>query len=490
MEGVRMSGESITSQDASGMVERKPPRVVPHPSRAERAAKGKAARSVASLASHATFDPPADRPDPVALLEGQAASRVPELVPIRRGRMVSTPFAFYRGAALVMASDLSKTPSPGLRTQICGDAHMTNFGVFGSPERRLLFDLNDFDETAPGPFEWDVKRLAASLEIAGRGNGFKTKERRAVVLAGVQSYRESMRTFAQQGNLAVWYARLDVDQALRDVRAKLPGDRAKVAQAALDRARTRDSMNAQEKLTRVVDGAVRIVGDPPLIETIDELFTGRDRDDVMAEMRGLIRSYRATLSHDRRHLLEQYHLVDMARKVVGVGSVGTRCWILLMEGADGGDPLFLQAKEAGDSVLTAFTGPKSRGQAGQRVVNGQRLMQAASDIFLGWQQVDGIDGVRRDFYIRQLRDWKASLPPEQMLPTGMPIYAQLCGWTLARAHARAGDRIALAAYLGRKSTFDEAIADFAVAYADQNEKDHAALAKAIRSGTLVAETGL
>jgi len=445
---------------------------------------------MAALGAHAAFDPAADRPDPLALLEEQAVSRVPELVPIRYGRMSSSAFAFYRGAALVMASDLSRTPSPGLRTQLCGDAHLTNFGVFGSPERNMLFDLNDFDETSPGPFEWDVKRLAASLEIAGRGNAFKTKERRAVVVAAVQSYRESMRGFANQGNLAVWYARLDIEQALQDFRSQLSTEGARRTEAALAKARTRDSMNALEKMTTVVAGRARIVGDPPLIETVDTLFPGRDRQDVMAEMRGLIRDYRTSLVPDRRHLLEQYRLVDMARKVVGVGSVGTRCWILLLEGVDGGDPLFLQAKEAQASVLAEFVGRKHRGQAGERVVHGQRLLQAASDIFLGWQRVDGIDGVRRDFYVRQLRDWKASLPAEQMVPPGMTVYGRLCGWTLARAHARAGDRIAIAAYLGRKDTFDQAIADFAVAYADQNDKDHQDLLTAIEGGRIEARTGL
>jgi uncharacterized protein (DUF2252 family) len=477
------------ADSAEALAGSKTPAKVAHLSRGERAAKGKDARTVAPLASHAAFDPAPGR-DAIGLLEGQATSRVPELVPIRYGRMVTTPFAFYRGAALVMASDLSRTPSPGLRTQICGDAHMTNFGVFGSPERRLLFDVNDFDETASGPFEWDVKRLAASLEIAGRGNGFKAKERRAVVVAAVQSYREAMRAFAGQGNLAVWYARLDVDEALRDARGKLPLDRSKRAEKAMAKARTQDSMTALAKLTTMVDGQPRITAAPPLIDTIATLFPDRDRDDVMAEMRELIRAYRTSLLADRRHLLEQYRLVDMARKVVGVGSVGTRCWILLLEGVDGGDPLFLQAKEAQRSVLEEFTGSKTRGQSGQRVVNGQRLMQAASDIFLGWQQVDGIDGVRRDYYLRQLRDWKASLPPEEMVPAGMTIYGRLCGWTLARAHARAGDRIALAAYLGGKDTFDRATAEFASAYADQNERDHADLGAAIQTGRVLAETGL
>ena len=465
-------------------------RRVAHPSREERAARGKAVRAAVPLAAHAAFDAGPDRPDPIALLETQSASRVPELVPIRRGRMGSSPFAFYRGAALVMASDLSTTPSTGLSTQLCGDAHLSNFGVFGSPERHLLFDLNDFDETSPGSFEWDVKRLAASLEIAGRANEYKGRQRRAVVVAAVQSYRESMRAFAQQGNLAVWYARLDVDEALAAARSQLPIEGARRTEVAMAKARTRDSMNALEKMTVNVGGRARIVADPPLVETIGTLFPDRDPDDVMAEMRELIRSYRTSLVPDRRFLLEQYRLVDMARKVVGVGSVGTRCWILLLEGVDGGDPLFLQAKEAGDSVLSRFTGTKHRGQNGQRVVTGQRLMQAASDIFLGWQQVDGIDGVRRDFYIRQLRDWKASLPVEQMVPAGMTVYGRLCGWTLARAHARAGDRVAIAAYLGRKDTFDQAVADFAVAYADQNEKDHARLLEEVAAGRLESVSGL
>jgi uncharacterized protein (DUF2252 family) len=466
------------------------PRKVVHPSREERTAKGKAARVASPLASHADLDLGSDRPDPIELLESQSVTRVPELVPIRRGRMASSAFAFYRGAALVMASDLSRTPSSGLRTQLCGDAHLANFGMFGSPERHLLFDLNDFDETAPGPFEWDVKRLAASLEIAGRANGFKAKQRRAVVVAAVQYYRETMRTFAQQGNLAVWYASLDVDEALVTVRSQLTPEGARRTEAALAKARTRDSMNALSKMTTTVDGRARILGDPPLVETLDILFPGRDPDDVMAEMRQLIRSYRSTLLPDRRHLLEDYKLVDMARKVVGVGSVGTRCWILLLEGADGRDPLFLQAKEANESVLTRFTGTRTRGQAGERVVTGQRLMQAASDIFLGWQKVQGFDGVLREFYVRQLRDWKASLPPEQMLPPGMTVYGRMCGWTLARAHARAGDRVALAAYLGRKDTFEQAVADFASAYADQNGKDHAALLAAIDGGQLEAVSGL
>jgi uncharacterized protein (DUF2252 family) len=466
------------------------PRKAIHPSRSERVAKGKAARQRVPLEAHAELALPDTRPDPVDLLESQGVSRVPELVPIRYGRMATSPFAFYRGAALVMATDLVASPGSDLKAQLCGDAHLSNFGVFGSPERHLLFDINDFDETAPGPFEWDVKRLAASLEIAGRGNAFKRKERSAIVLAAVASYREAMRLFASDTNLGVWYARLDVDQAFKDVRGQLSLEGARRTEAALAKARTRDSMTAQAKLTTLVDGQPRIVDEPPLVETIESLFPGHDRDELMHEMRVLVRSYRASLPSDRRHLIEQYALVDMARKVVGVGSVGTRCWILLMQGVDGQDPLFLQAKEAGPSVIELVTGSVRRGQSGQRVVHGQRLMQAASDIFLGYQRVNGIDGVERDYYIRQLRDWKMSMPPEVMVPTGMTVYGRMCGWTLARAHARSGDRVAIAAYLGRKDTFDNAVADFAVAYADQNERDHAALVAAIDADRLQAISGL
>ena len=429
------------------------------------------------------------RADPVELLERQAASRVPELVPIRYGRMLVSPFTFYRGAALVMASDLAGTPISGLRAQICGDAHLSNFGVFGSPERHLVFDVNDFDETLPGPFEWDVKRLAASLEIAGRDNGFKRKDRRTVVLAATRGYREAMRTFAGQTNLDVWYAHLDVDQVLPSILSQLKPARAKLTAQVLANARTRDSMQAFKKLARVVDGQPRIISDPPLIVPVTELFSDVDAAELFGQIEKLLGSYRRTLQSDRRHLLEGFTLVDMARKVVGVGSVGTRAWILLMEGADQRDPIFLQAKEAEASVLEAFAGASLYRNHGERVVAGQHLMQASSDIFLGWQRTKGVDGVDRDYYVRQLRDWKGSLPPEEMLPEGMAIYGRLCGWTLARAHARSGDRLAIAAYLGGKDTFDQAVADFAVAYADLNETDHAALQQAAHSKRIKVQTG-
>jgi uncharacterized protein (DUF2252 family) len=462
-----------------------------HPERARRVELGKAARKALPLEAHAELLLPENRPDPVDLLVEQGQTRVQELLPIRYGRMSATPFTFYRGAAAVMAIDLGNGPDTGLHTQICGDAHLANFGVFGSPERRMLFDINDFDETARGPFEWDVKRLAASLEIAARGNGYHRKVRRRIVVDAIREYRESMRSFAEMGNLELWYARIDMDEALAAVKENLPKRGRAWADTQMTKARTRTSAQAVLKLTTVVDGELRLRHQPPLIETIEELLPDRTRDEFTEEMRTMVREYRATLTSDRRHLLEQYEVIDMARKVVGVGSVGTRCWILLLRGIDSGDPLLLQAKEAGPSVVhKAKIVGRRKANNGERVVHGQRLMQAASDIFLGWKRQDGYDGVSRDFYLRQLRDWKLSFPAELMQPRGMTEYAKLCSWTLARAHARAGDRVAMAAYLGKKHHFEEAIADFAVAYADRNEADHALLSAAIATGRLEAITGL
>ncbi len=473
----------------SGGASTRPSKVV-HLDRAERSARGKVARAKVPLAEHGSFTPAADRTDPVELLEQQAVTRVPELVPIRYGRMLTSPFAFYRGAALLMATDLGSGVSSGLRTQICGDAHMANFGVFGSPERRLIFDANDFDETLPGPFEWDVKRLAASLEIAGRGNSFTAKDCRKIVLAAATSYREAMRGFAAQGNLAVWYASLDMDAVMAEIGSQLKPDRRAKTEQILAKARTRDSMQAFSKLTTMVDGRARIVSNPPLIVPVEDLLHEADSDELYRLIRLLVRSYRRTLQPDRRVLLEQFQLVQMARKVVGVGSVGTRAWILLMEGIDGGDPMFLQAKEAQTSVLESVAGASKYSNHGQRVVAGQHLMQAASDIFLGWQRTTGVDGVSRDYYLRQLRDWKGSWDAEQMIPRGMAVYARLCGWTLARAHARAGDRVAIASYLGAKDRFDQAIADFAAAYADQNQRDYDVLKAAEESGRVTVVHGL
>jgi uncharacterized protein (DUF2252 family) len=460
---------------------------VEHLSRADRAARGKDARAVASLESHAEFAPGRSR-DPVGLLLGQAESRVPELMPIRHGRMLVSPFTFYRGAALPMAADLAATPASGLRVQLCGDAHLSNFGAFASPERRLVFDVNDFDETLPGPFEWDVKRLAASLAVAGRDNGFPAKARRKIVLAAAEAYRTAMRGFAQQPLLDVWYAHLDIEPAIGEFRSQVKAKRFKAAEDLLAKAHSSDSTKALGKLTTVVDGRRQIISDPPMIVPVEEVFADVQADVIYEQLRSVLDTYRRTLQSDRRHLLEQFTMVQVARKVVGVGSVGTRAWIVLMDALDGVEPLFLQAKEAQPSVLAEYAGRSQYDNQGERVVAGQHLQQAQSDIFLGWTRILGPDGVDRDFYVRQLRDWKFSAPIEQMLPEGMTIYARLCGWTLARAHARSGDRIALAAYLGGSAKFDRAIADFAETYADQNELDYAALQAAVKEGKAEATT--
>ena len=465
-------------------------RAVTHLTRAERQARGKAARAEVPRSSHSEYEPAASRPDPIGLLEEQAVTRVPELVPIRYGRMLVSPFAFYRGGALLMASDLAGTPRSGLTAQICGDAHLSNFGVFASPERRLLFDINDFDETLPGPWEWDVKRLTASFAVAGRENGFRESDRRTVVLAAVAGYREAMRDFAAMRNVDVWYAHIDIDQLFAQLRKQVAARQVKRARATVAKARTRDSMQAFAKLTRMVDGEPRIVADPPLIVPVADLVDASvPREQLVETMRQLIRSYRGSLQNDRRVLLESYRFVDMARKVVGVGSVGTRAWIVLLMGIDGRDPLFLQAKEAQASVLERFVGKSRYSNQGERVVRGQRLMQAVSDIFLGWQRAtatDTLDDASRDFYIRQLRDWKGSAVIEEMVPRGMAEYARVCGWTLARAHGRSGDRVAIASYLGGGDVFDRALAEFAERYADQNERDYRALQEAVDAGRLEA----
>ena len=459
---------------------------------AERVVRGKAARAEVPRDSHAVFDPPSDRADPIALLEEQARSRVPELVPVRWGRMLVSPFTYYRGAALPMASDLATTPVSGIAVQACGDAHLSNFGLFESAERRLMFDVNDFDETLPGPWEWDVKRLAASLEVASRENQFPVKQRREIVMAAASQYRQAMRNFAGMTSLDVWYAHADIDQLRAQFDTQLRARQKKVLDKGLAKARTRDSMEQLAKLTRMVDGRPRIISEPPLLVPVDELIPAeQDRVSLEEELTGLLAQYQRTLETDRRYLLQQFNFCDMARKVVGVGSVGTRCWIVLMLGRDDSDPLFLQVKEAEASVLSRFVGASKYANQGQRVVAGQRLMQAASDIFLGWQRIKaGLDGRTRDFYVRQLRDWKFSLDIETMIPEGLRMYGALCGWTLARAHARSGDRIAIAAYLGNSDVFDRAVTKFAVTYADQNERDYQSLVDAVASGRITAERGL
>ena len=468
-----------------------PVAAVPHLSVGERVARGKAARQEVPRAGHALFEPLPTRADPVELLERQARTRVPELVPIRYGRMLVSPFTFYRGAASIMAHDLAGTPRSGLTVQCCGDAHLSNFGVFASPERKLVFDVNDFDETLPGPWEWDVKRLAVSMLIAARSNGFKAKEQDQIVLDTVARYRTAMADFAAMKNLDVWYAHLDIEDMLQDYASQFKPKSVKRTEKTLAKARTKDSMTAFAKLTSVVDGKARIVDQSPLIVPMEKLAQGEERQEVVEGLHQLLRDYRGTLEFDRRVLLEQFELSDLARKVVGVGSVGTRAYIALMMGRDGQDPLFLQMKEAEASVLEEFLGPSEFSNHGERVVVGQRLMQASSDIFLGWLHVDsGLDGKPRDFYARQLKDWKGSAEIEQMVPKGMATYGKLCGWTLARAHARSGDRIAIASYLGNSDSFDRAIVEFSKAYADQNEQDYQALNDAVTSGKIKAETGL
>src|SRR6516165_6282899 len=449
--------------------------------RADRVAMGKDARASAPLESHAEFKPDASR-DPVGLLLEQAKTRVPELVPIRHGRMLVSPFTFYRGAALPMAADLCTTPTSGLRVQLCGDAHLSNFGAFASPSRRLVFDVNDFDETLPGPFEWDVKRLAASLAVAGRDNGFAGKDRRKIVLSGVERYRTAMQEFSGQSFMDVWYAHLDVEDTIAQFQSQMSKKALKATEKVVAKAHTQDSMRALGKLTTEVDGRWQIISDPPLIEPLEEVFPDQPASTLQKLMRGMLGKYQRTLQSDRKYLLQHFTLVHAARKVVGVGSVGTRCWIALMDAGDGTEPLFLQVKEAQVSVLADHCGRSQYSDQGERVVAGQHLMQAESDIFLGWAHVVGPDGVNRGYYVRQLKDWKLSAPIEQMIPSGMKVYAGMCGWTLARAHARSGDRIALAAYLGNSDKFDQAIADFAEKYADQNERDYAALQTAVKDG--------
>jgi uncharacterized protein (DUF2252 family) len=474
------------------------PKVVPHLSAGERIARGRAARAETPRSSHARWEVSELRPDPVELLEAQGSTRLPELLPIRCGRMISSPLAFFRGAAAVMAADLAATPRSGLIVQACGDAHLSNFGVFLSPERTLVFDINDFDETLPGPWEWDIKRLAASLEIAGRSRGFAAPTRRGSVLAAIRGYRDGMAALARQTNMEVWYAHLDVERLIEQARlaqaaAKTSkADRRVVdsAQRIADKARTKDSLRAFDKLTTLVDGEPRIVADPPLLVPLEDLLTPEQVAGMLAALMSIFRSYRSTLPEDRRRLLEQYRVVDVARKVVGVGSVGTRAWIVLCLGRDGSDPLFLQFKEAQASVLEAHLGRSRFLNHGRRVVEGQRLMQASSDIMLGWTRISGIDGQARDFYVRQLWDGKGSVDLESAQPRGAEVYGQMCGWTLARAHARSGDRIAIAAYLGTGDVFPRAIADFASAYADQNERDFQELVNAVRRGRLPAEPGM
>jgi uncharacterized protein (DUF2252 family) len=507
-------------------------RKIAHLSVEDRKAKGLEARDRTAPSGHTKWRPATDRPDPVGLLEEQDTTREQDLVPVRHGRMMVSPFTFYRGAAKIMAADLAETPVAGLNAQLCGDAHLSNFGAFASPERILMFDVNDFDETLPGPFEYDVKRMAASFEIAARNNGFSKADTRAATLASVRAYREAMASFAQMPTMDIWYAHLDEDELRAGIRTVVAGtakqekaakkaekagkqakapkkaekraakqekadrEQAKAAKTAgkraektLAKAHTRDSLQALSKLCERVDGSYRIVSQPPIVVPARDLAAtyGLSPDQVLPVIHEQFRAYRATLQDDRRHLLERFEIVDMARKVVGVGSVGTRAFIVLLQGRDAADPLFLQIKEATASVLEPYVGKSRYRQHGERVVQGQRMMQAASDIYLGWTK--GLD-VRRHFYWRQLRDMKGSADVESAIPFGLTYYARICGWTLARAHARSGDPVAIAAYLGDSDAFDTSITDFSQRYADQNERDYEEFVKAVRSGQLKAVEGV
>jgi uncharacterized protein (DUF2252 family) len=457
--------------------------------RDERAERGRALRATVPRTSHAHFEAGFRRSDPLALLESEDETRVPELLAIRYGRMAVSPFRYFRGAALPMASDLAGTVDSGLTVQSCGDAHLANFGMSGSTERTLVFDINEFDETLPAPWEWDLKRLATSMEVVGRNNDYPSRVRRKIVVATVAEYRRAMREFAGWSALDVWHAQANLASRRERFAPMLGQVESKRVDRTPAKAQFRDHLGALSRFVGLNNGKPKIIAEPPLVVPVDELVEpGTDVVEVAAGLHGLVRAYRRSLEPERRMLFDQYRVVDFARTVVGVGSVGTRSWMVLMLGDEQQDPLFLQAKEAGPSVLEAFTKPSEFDNAGRRVVVGQRLMQATSDIFLGWVRVpSGDDGRRRDFYVRRLRDWKGSAAIETMAPTTMQAYGELCGWTLARAHARSGDRVAIAAYLGSGDAFDHAVREFTVAYADQNERDYATLVEAIKRGRIQAQ---
>ncbi len=456
----------------------------------EREERGREARRGAPRSAHGDWSPAPDRPDPVAVLTAQAATRVQELIPIRYGRMLGSPFTFYRGAAAVMAADLAATPRSGIVVQACGDAHISNFGGFAAPDRRLIFGPNDFDETLPGPWEWDVKRMAASVEIAGRDVGLPADRRGWIVSSCVREYREGMRAFAQMSHLDVWYERLNASELVERFGGRLGRTGRIVFAKPFATARRKTSLRAVKKLTERADGQLRFRSVPPLLVPLRELLDPSDARDQRTWVGELLDEYAANLPADHRYLFETHRFVDMARKVVGVGSVGTRAWVFLLVGREGRDPLVLQAKEARPSVLEPYLGASEFANHGERVVRGQQISQAASDIFLGWQRGEGLDGDKHDFYVRQLWDWKASADLSTLSESGLHAYSRACGWSLARAHARSGDRLAIAAYLGAGAKFDQAIARFSTAYADQNEHDHQRLAEAVAAGEVPAKFGV
>jgi hypothetical protein len=461
-----------------------------HSTPEERAEFGRSERTRVPRSTHGEWKASERRTDPLEILALQAITRVPDLVPIRYGRMAVSPFTFFRGAAAVMASDLAQTERTGLSVQLCGDAHLSNFGGFASPERDLIFDVNDFDETLPGPFEWDLKRLVASLEVAGRGRGFDEVTRRASVAQASSSYRSAILQFAGMRDLDIWSLHLDEAAVLERWGEQAGRKRLENFRRQVTKAKSKDHVAALAKLTTEVDGQLRFIDNPPLMMPAESLFSDVYAKQTVGHLYDSLTQYRTTLSGDRQRLLDKYEFVDLARKVVGVGSVGTRCWVALFVGRDNNDPLFLQIKEAEAAVTEAFLGTSEYPQHGQRVVEGQRLMQGASDIFLGWDRFTADDGITREFYIRQLWDWKFSVDVDTMAPDIFGIYAEMCGWTLARAHARSGDAIAIGAYLGKSDRFDRALCDFACSYAEQNERDFESMSKAIADGRIDAVTGV
>ena len=455
--------------------------------------QGEELRDKIPLESHALFEVDENRQNPVDLLKAQGETRVQELLPLRYERMSLSAFTFYRGGALIMASDLSTTPITGIKVQACGDAHISNFGLFSSPERRTVFDINDFDETLPGPWEWDIKRLAASVEICGRDNGFSKKERKQAVKACVKAYREAMLRFAEMGNLEVWYAHLDIDTLKGQLLSSRTEEEQKQAEKLLKKAKNKNSTRAIRKLTEVVDGKLRIVSTPPLIRPMRDLISGAPDQSIFAQikdgsieklMNSALTKYQETLTTDKQRLISEYTPVDIAHKVVGVGSVGTRAWMMVLQGADANDHLVLQIKEAQPSVLEEFCGKSSYKYAGRRVVSGQRAIQTAGDPLLGWCRLPDVDGKPKDYFVRQLWDGKGAVDLALLSPDKLTAFAKACGWTLAKAHARTGNRFAIAAYLGNTNEFDKALAKFAIAYADQNENDYVQFMKALEAGQM------
>lgn len=475
----RKRSGTVTNDDTNHVQPRISTLDVERQTKSDRAERGKRTRQHIPRSAHDAWSPGRDRADPVAQLEQDERELIEELVPIRHARMLASPFTFYRGSASLMAADLASLPRTDLTVQLCGDAHLSNFGAYGAPDRRLVFSLNDFDETLPGPFEWDVKRLVTSFAIAGLSRGFRQRDRRAIELAAAREYRRSMRDFAKRGVMDVWYARLNLDQVIGGFADDAIGRQRKAVKRVVAKTRSRDSRGAMKKLTEVVDGELRFVSDPPLLVRLDDLVNTDEATRINHGVAAMLASYRESLQENRRHLFDRFECVDIARKVVGVGSVGTRAWVALLIGRDRRDPLLLQFKEARTSALEPHLGRSEYDNHGRRVVTGQRLMQSASDIMLGWHRTAGIDGVERDFYMRQLWDQKGSAAVDKMNPEGMGTYARMCGWTLARAHARSGDAISIASYLGKSDRFDRAMAEFAEAYAEQNDQDYHRLRDAI-----------